>query len=273
VTARPIGFESPAQRLTSLSKKQLLVLALIDPKPLTRQSLLEMLAKALPDYMTVATSSCEELLDLENRSSDCAHLVVIYTRSARLTDPWVQSALELVRLHLTNASVVLLSDRDDVEDVVKSLAYGVRGYIPTSVEAEVAFAALRLINAGGIFIPAHALRSSPAKADTGFERTPPRLPNEISLTTREFSVFDLLREGKPNKLIAAELKMEESTVKVHVRNILRKLEVGNRTQAAFVASRILDARSSTALALSRQRSNGLIDPTPKRKSDDNAGRH
>ena len=267
MTARPIGFESPAQRLTSLSKKQLLVLALIDPKPLTRQSLLEMLAKALPDYMTVATSSCEELLDLENRPSDCAHLVVIYTRSARLTDPWVQSALELVRLHLTNPSVVLLSDRDDVEDAVKSLAYGVRGYIPTSVEAEVAFAALRLINAGGIFIPAHALRSSPAKADTGFERTPPRLSNEISLTTRELSVFDLLREGKPNKLIAAELKMEESTVKVHVRNILRKLEVGNRTQAAFAASCILDAHSSTALALPRQRSNGLIDPMPKRKSD------
>jgi DNA-binding NarL/FixJ family response regulator len=249
-----------------VNKKQLLVLALIDPKPLTRQSILAMLTKALPNYMTVATSSCEELFDLEKGPPDCAHLVVIYTRSARSTDPWVQSALELVRLHLTNASVVLLSDRDDVEDIVKSLTYGVRGYIPTSIEAEVAFAALRLINAGGIFIPAHALLSSPAKPDTESELTPPRLPNEISLSPRQLSVLDLLHEGKPNKLIAAELKMEESTVKVHVRNIFRKLGVGNRTQAASVASRILDAH-----ALPRQRSNGLIDPTPKRKSDDDAG--
>jgi DNA-binding NarL/FixJ family response regulator len=227
-----------------VNKEQLLVLALIDPKPLTRQSIVEMLAKALPDYLTVATASCEELLDLENRPPDCAYLVVIYTRSARLTDPWVQSALELVRVRLTNASVVLLSDRDDIDDVGKSLTYGVRGYIPTSVEAEVAFAALRLINAGGTFIPARALRPSSPKAGTGSERNPQGLPNEISLTPRALSVFDLLREGKPNKLIAAELKMEESTVKVHVRNILRKLGVGNRTHAASVADRILGPQSS-----------------------------
>ena len=237
MTAKPIGFESPTERPTSVGEKQLLVLTLIDPKPLTRQSILEMLAQALPDYLTVATSSCEELLDLERRPPGCAHLVVIYTRSARLTDPWVQSALELVRLHLTTASVVLLSDRDDLDDVRKSLTYGVRGYIPTSVEAEVAFAALRLINAGGTFIPARALWPSPLTADTGSERNPQGLPNEISLTPRELSVFDLLREGKPNKLIAAELKIQESTVKVQVRNILRKLGVGNRTHAVFVADR------------------------------------
>jgi DNA-binding NarL/FixJ family response regulator len=272
MTAKPIVFES-AERPTCMGKKQLLVLTLIDPKPLTRQSILEMLAQALPDYMTVAISSCEELLDLEGRPPGCAHLVVIYTRSAQLTDPWVQSALELVRLHLTTASVVLLSDRDDVDDVGKSLTSGVRGYIPTSVEAEVAFAALRLVNAGGTFIPARALWPSPPKADTGSERNPQGLPNEISLTPRELSVFDLLREGKPNKLIAAELKIQESTVKVQVRSILRKLGVGNRTHAAFVADCILGPQSSTPLALPRQPSNGLIDPTPKRKSDDNAERY
>jgi DNA-binding NarL/FixJ family response regulator len=47
--------------------------------------------------------------------------------------------------------VVFLSDRDDVEDVNEALTYGVRGYISTSIEAEVAFAALRLIDAGGTY--------------------------------------------------------------------------------------------------------------------------
>ena len=59
------------------------------------------------------------------------------------------------------------------------------------------------------------------------------------LTPRELSVIDLLREGKPNKLIAARLDMQESTVKVHVRNILKKLNATNRTHAAFVANRLL----------------------------------
>jgi Bacterial regulatory proteins, luxR family len=48
-----------------------------------------------------------------------------------------------------------------------------------------------------------------------------------------------LREGKPNKLIARQLDMQESTVKVHVRNILRKLNAANRTHAALVVNRLL----------------------------------
>ena len=69
----------------------------------------------------------------------------------------------------------------------------------------------------------------------------------------------LLREGKPNKLIAAQLKMQESTVKVHVRNILKKLRVTNRTHAAFVASRMFCQPPSTAVASPRQSSDSRSD--------------
>src|SRR5205085_12083320 len=70
-----------------------LVLALIDPKPLTRQSIIEVLAKALPDYMTVAASGCEELLDMRESPPGGPHLVVIHTRSPKLTDAGVQNTL------------------------------------------------------------------------------------------------------------------------------------------------------------------------------------
>jgi hypothetical protein len=83
MTAKPIGFESPTERPTSVGEKQLLVLTLIDPKPLTRQSILEMLAQALPDYMTVATSSCEELLDLEKGDLPVVHTSLLYTQGVR----------------------------------------------------------------------------------------------------------------------------------------------------------------------------------------------
>ena len=255
-TAKRNGSNAPAGRRAYMGGKHALVLALIDPKPLTRRSILEALAKALPDYTTVAASSCEELLDLQESPPGCPQIVVVHTRSLELTDPWVQNTLEFVRLHLTGAHLVLLSDRDEVDDIVKALNYGVRGYIPTSVEAEVFFAALRLINAGGTFIPAHAVRSTAAKPAVGFDCKQRGLPNEIALTPRELSVVDLLREGKPNKLIAAELKMQESTVKVHVRNIFKKLQVGNRTAAAFMANRMLGQQPPTGVASPPQGSNG-----------------
>ena len=61
----------------------------------------------------------------------------------------------------------------------------------------------------------------------------------MDLTPRERSVIVLLRDGKPNKLIARQLDMQENTVKVYVRNILRKLNAANRTHAALLANRLL----------------------------------
>jgi len=184
------------------------------------------------------------LLEIDERRIGRPNLVVVYIRSVGLTSTWVQSALELLRVRLPEASTVVLSDRDDVDEVNRALTHGVRGYILTSVECGVAVAALRLISAGGTFVPADALRSTAAKPDDQPEGERQRRSDGLDLTPRELSVIDLLREGKPNKLIARQLDMQENTVKVHVRNILKKLNAANRTHAAFVANRLLghDAR-------------------------------
>jgi len=207
------------------------------------------LAKALPDYTIVATCSCEELLDSRERASGRPRLVIIHIRGVGILDTWVQNTFELVRLRMPDVPVIVFSDRDDVDDILKALACGVRGYIPTAVEVVVASAALRLVNAGGTFIPAHALRSAPAATGNGAEGERRGFPDKLDLTPRELSVIDLLREGKPNKLIAIELKMQESTVKVHVRNIMKKLHVANRTHAASVANRLLGQHVPAAAAL------------------------
>jgi DNA-binding NarL/FixJ family response regulator len=212
--------------------------ALIDPKPLTRRSIADLLAKAFPESAMVAASTCEELLEIDERRIGRPNLVVVYIRNVGLTNTWVQSALELLRVRLPEASTVVLSDKDDVDDVNRALTHGARGYILTSVECGVAVAALRLISAGGTFVPAGALRSTAAKLDDQPEGERQRRSDGRDLTPRELSVVDLLREGKPNKVIAAKLDMQESTVKVHVRNILKKLNATNRTHAAFVANRL-----------------------------------
>jgi DNA-binding NarL/FixJ family response regulator len=147
--------------------------------------------------------------------------------------------LELLRVRLPEASTVVLSDRDDVDDVNRALAHGVRRYIPTSSNGKFVVAALRFISAGGTFVPADTLRSTAAKPDGQPEAERQRRSDGRDLTPRELSVIDLLREGKPDKLIAVRLDMQENTVKVHVRNILKKLNATNRTPAAFVANRLL----------------------------------
>ena len=108
-------------------------MALIDPKPLTRRSIADLLAKAFPEAAMVAASTGEELLEIDERRIDRPNLVVVYIRNLGLTSTWVQSALELLRVRLPEASTVVLADSDEVA-VNRALTRGVRGYIPTSVE-------------------------------------------------------------------------------------------------------------------------------------------
>jgi DNA-binding NarL/FixJ family response regulator len=56
---------------------------------------------------------------------------------------------------------------------------------------------------------------------------------------RQAAVIEALRQGKPNKIIAYELEMRESTVKVHVRNIMKKLKARNRTEVAYIGNGIM----------------------------------
>ena len=214
-------------------------IALIDPKPLTCQSIRDVLTETFPESAMVAVSTCEELLEIDERQIGKLNLVVVYIRNEGLTSTWVQSALELLRVRLPGASTVVLADRNEVAEVNRALTHGVRGYIPTSVEWEVAVAALMLVSAGGTFVPADALRSTASKPGDQPEGERQGRSDGLDLTPRELSVIDLLREGKPNKVIAAQLDMQENTVKVHVRNILKKLNATNRTHAAFVANRLL----------------------------------
>jgi DNA-binding NarL/FixJ family response regulator len=218
-----------------------ILIALIDPKPLTRQSILKMLDASLPENVKLLGASCfDELLDLSSTDefldSENRILVVLYIRNAGVADNWVQEQLRLIKSRQPAILVTMISDRDDADDVMNALNCGVRGYIPTSAVVEVAIAALTLVTAGGTYIPAGALPEA-----RGAQETPERaqLPEELNLTLRELAVIDLLREGSANKVIAKRLDIRESTVKVHVRNILKKLRATNRTHAATVANRLL----------------------------------
>ena len=141
--------------------------------------------------------------------------------------------MTLLRRHMSRIPLVLLSDRDDVEEIVEAIEHGVRGYIPTSLEPSEAAAALQCVAAGGTFVPASAVIKFAQDRQNG---SGPPIEHETSalrrLTPRESEVLARLRQGKPNKIIAHELEITENTVKVFVRRILMKLDASNRTEVA-----------------------------------------
>jgi DNA-binding NarL/FixJ family response regulator len=105
------------------------------------------------------------------------------------------------------------------------------GFIPKTANAQLLLAALRLVLAGGVYVPTD---------NGGFDDLRPRpvaKPSELGLTVRQADVLKLLVQGKPNKLICRDLRLSEGTVKVHVSAILRALNVHTRTQVVIELAR------------------------------------
>jgi DNA-binding NarL/FixJ family response regulator len=96
---------------------------------------------------------------------------------------------------------------------------------------DIAIEAIRFILVGGTYAPTdYLLTTNPLDL-----ATPTSLSATSILTARELSVVAGIKQGKPNKTIAYELNMCESTVKVHMRNIMKKLHAKNRTEVAMRA--------------------------------------
>ncbi len=125
--------------------------------------------------------------------------------------------------------VVMMGEDEDPRHIAGILMRGVRGYIPTSVSLRVAVGAFGLAIAGGTFVPASALQISALEQP---ER-PLSVYRILGLSDRQAAVAEAVALGKPNKIIAYEMRLCESTVKVHIRGIMRKMQARNRTEIAF----------------------------------------
>lgn len=141
----------------------------------------------------------------------------------------------LIRDLLPGVPCVVLSDRVEPEEAIVAARLGEQAFMPTNVEPKIALQAFAFIIGGGTYFPREALLQSVSATREGgtFSGTVTGDPDR--LTRRQHEVLERLRLGKSNKLIARDLDMQESTVKVHVRQIMRKLGAANRTQAALLA--------------------------------------
>lgn len=145
--------------------------------------------------------------------------------------------LKQFREQFPEIPVVIVSGSDELSDVQQMLGAGAAGFIHKATAPSVMLSALRLVLAGGVYVPPHAMRQEPMKASAAAS-VQGRMGWEGKLTGRQMEVLRLLALGKPNKLIARELDLSEGTVKIHLSAIFRILDVNNRTEAVLVAQQL-----------------------------------
>lgn len=120
--------------------------------------------------------------------------------------------------------VIILGNGTDKGGMQQSFEAGAKGYIPADTSSlEYVVNIIGFVQSGGTFVPPSFLKESD------------RSNEEKKLTDREYKILDCIVQGKQNKVIAYELRLSESTVKVHVRHIMSKLNASNRTQAVAIA--------------------------------------
>lgn len=121
------------------------------------------------------------------------------------------------------AKIILLSVFEGEEDIWNAWRAGVRGYLSKSEAALVFLESIRTVAAGGTYFPEGIARKLEVRKEQG------------SLTPREMDVLRLIVDGQTNKEIMVTLNISASTVKLHVSNMLEKMGVCDRTQAAIMA--------------------------------------
>lgn len=149
--------------------------------------------------------------------------------------------------------IIVLSGSEDTDLIRTLLDLGVQGFIPKAYSPDVMLSAVRLVLAGGVYVPPMLLAGvqargwNPPVQSTPSSHAVSALPQPSLdglrqiLTERQIDVMRLLSQGKPNKLIARDLGISEGTVKIHLAAIFRALNVRNRVEAVVASSRLVES--------------------------------
>ena len=207
----------------------------IDKQRLGRDCVSKQLAAHLLEWTIESASSIYDLQrnDIRGRQTS---LVILNTHGASVHSAEVAKEMAMIAEAAPGSPLVILSDLDDAAEVLLASRLGARGYLPASLPLPQAIGAIRLVGGGGTYIPACILLASSLRQPTEPSRPTDKRGNPIEFSRRQQQVLGLLQQGKQNKIIAYELGMRESTVKVHIRHIMRKLNARNRTQVVLLTN-------------------------------------
>lgn len=216
---------------------------LIDDHALFAQGLSFLLAELNPQLECVVATSVVAAL----KQAGIFDLVML---DYHMPDSDGLSSLLQLRQALEGVPVVVLSGEEQQDIIHAVIEAGASGFVPKSSTPAVLLAALRLILAGGIYLPPQLLYARhpviaklpdvPAGSDATWQE-------RLGLTERQAEVLLKAVHGKSNKIIARETSLAEGTVKAHLSAAFRVLGVANRTEAVFRAAQLGLAASHQAL--------------------------
>lgn len=212
------------------------VILYFDKQRLARDCISEQLTTHLPEWTIESVASVDELR--EDMDWSRASVVIFNTHGESLRNADVAEEMATIANAARGSSLMIMSDLDDAMEVLLAVQLGARGYLPAGLPFQQVMAAIRFINDGGTYIPVCVLAAA-----SKLQRTSPAQPMDergkpIEFSPRQIQVLERLQQGKQNKIIAYELGMCESTVKVHIRIIMKKLNARNRTQVVLLTNKM-----------------------------------
>jgi DNA-binding NarL/FixJ family response regulator len=205
---------------------------IVEDHPLFREALESAVCVANPEAEILQATSIDEALDVLAST----HAIDLILLDLSMPGTTGLSGVIRIRKAFPKNPVVIVSCFEDKEIIRSVLSLGVSGYIPKSTSKRELADSIREVLRGSIYLPKRFLdvaRTRRPKADN-LEL----LKRLHDLTPQQLRVLDMVRRGLQNKQIAYELKICETTVKVHVSEILRKLNVASRTNAIIEISKI-----------------------------------
>ena len=199
---------------------------LVDDHNLFRQGLIYILSDLDDSISFMEAESCNAALDMLAEHEVDLVLLDYYMPGLNGID-----SLKLVKAAAGAATIVMLSGDDNPLTVRNAIDHGAAGFIPKSSTSDVLIAALKLILAGGTYLPPTTLGGglSPQAASQA------DILDKLSQRQRESFLRAI--QGKSNKVIAKELELSEGTVKAHLSAAFRSLGIQNRTEAVYLAAK------------------------------------
>jgi len=215
------------------------LLFFIDRQGVGRDCITAQLASLLSEWRVEPISKARELHRRVNWAPPS--VVILNTHGESMDGPGVAGEMAMLAQLAPAIPILIVSERCDLREVTLAFGLGARGYLPTSLAISEVTTIVRLVAQGGTYVPANILTSL-------FENrrsAPVQIPGETKcpyrFSPRQLQVLERLNEGKQNKLIADELGISEATVKVHMRNMMKKLNARNRTQLVLMTKDALQA--------------------------------
>ncbi len=212
--------------------KRAFPIVIIDPQTLFRRGLALLVRQWHPGASVFDTGDISQaLVDMGLRPRPELLLV-----DSHLAGQWNFAGLIRLVGRLPSTPIVLLANEPDAHAAASAVEIGARGYVSKTTSEEMLRHALALAVSGEIYLPRESCSSRAGlnAAPRGSRPLRPDSPLQ-KLTHRQHEVLSHLAHGRSNKEIARCLGLLESTVKVHVKTILKKLAATNRTQAAMLA--------------------------------------